>query len=222
MLPLMQNILCFGDSNTWGYDPSATATSPLPVRYAPEVRWTGVMAKELGAAFRVIEEGQNGRTTVHDDPTSWACRNGRIYLPACLESHKPLDLVIVMLGTNDLKSMFSVAPGEIAAGAGILLRTILQSDAGPEFKAPKAMLVCPPAIGDLSRLPEFAAKLVGARDKSLKLPAYYDALARQHGVAFFNSQEVVVPSEVDGIHLNARDHLALGRALAAKVKTLLA
>lgn len=217
----MRNILCFGDSNTWGYDPAATATSPLPVRYAPEVRWTGVLAKELGVGFRVIEEGQNGRTTVHDDPTAWACRNGRVYLPACLESHKPLDLVVLMLGTNDLKSMFSVAAGEIAAGAGILLRTILQSDTGPDFKAPKTLLVCPPAIGDLSRLPELAAKLVGAREKSLKLPAYFDAVAKQYGSAYFNSQEVVVPSEVDGIHLNARDHLALGRALAAKVKTLL-
>ena len=218
----MRNILCFGDSNTWGYDPAATATAPLPMRYAPDVRWTGVLAKELGAAFRIIEEGQNGRTTVHEDPTAWASRNGRTYLPSCLESHKPIDLVILMLGTNDLKSMFGVTPGEIATGAGILLRTILQSEAGPGFKAPKVLLVCPPAIGDLRGLPELEAKLVGARDKSLKLPAYYDAVAKQHGVAFFNSQEVIVPSEVDGIHLDARDHLALGRALAAKAKKLLA
>lgn len=218
----MRNILCFGDSNTWGYDPAATATAPLPMRYAPDVRWTGVLAKELGAAFRIIEEGQNGRTTVHEDPTAWASRNGRTYLPSCLESHKPLDLAILMLGTNDLKSMFGASPGEIAVGASLLVRTILQSESGPGFKAPKVLLVCPPAIGDLSGLPELEAKLVGARDKSLKLPAYYDAVAKQHGVAFFNSQEVIVPSEVDGIHLDARDHLALGRALAAKVKKLLA
>ncbi len=221
MLGVMRHVLCFGDSNTWGYDPAATAASPMPVRYAPEVRWTGILAKELGAAFRVIEEGQNGRTTVHDDPTAWANRNGRDYLPSCLESHKPVDLIILMLGTNDLKSMFQLAPGEIAAGAGILLRTVFQSDAGPGFKAPKALLVCPPAIGDLSKLPELAAKLMGAREKSLKLPAYYEAVARQHGAEFFNSQEVVVPSEVDAIHLDARDHLALGRALAAKVRKLL-
>jgi lysophospholipase L1-like esterase len=222
MLVEMLHILCFGDSNTWGYDPASTATSPAPVRYAPEVRWTGVLAKELGAGYRIIEEGQNGRTSVHDDPTAWACRNGRVYLPACLESHKPLDLVILMLGTNDLKSMFNLAPGEIASGIGVLLRTIQQSDAGPSFRAPKTLLVCPPAIGDLSAMPELAAKLLGAREKSLRLPAFYDAVAKQHGAEFFNSQEVVVPSDVDGIHLNVRDHLALGRALAAKVKKLFA
>jgi lysophospholipase L1-like esterase len=94
----MQTILCFGDSNTWGYDPKATASAPFPIRYAPDVRWTGVLAKELGADFRVIEEGQNGRTTVHDDPIAHAPRNGRHVLPVILESHKPIDLVVMMLG----------------------------------------------------------------------------------------------------------------------------
>lgn len=218
----MRNILCFGDSNTWGYDPKATASSPFPVRHAADVRWTGVLSKELGADYRIIEEGQNGRTTVHNDPTAWASRNGRDYLPSCLESQKPLDLVILMLGTNDLKSMFGVASGEIASSVGMLVRIIKESDAGQGGKAPRVLLVCPPAIGDLSQLPELAAKLQGAREKSLKLPAYFSAIAKQYGVDFFNSQEVVVPSPVDSIHLDPRDHLALGRALAAKVKKIFA
>ena len=218
----MKTVLCFGDSNTWGYDPVGTATSPFQVRHAPNVRWTGVLAADLGTGFRVVEEGQNGRTTTHEDPTAWASRNGRTYLPACLESHKPIDLVILMLGTNDLKSMFGVAPGEIATCAGILVKMILHSDAGPGAKAPKVLLACPPAIGDLSNVPEIAAKLVGARDKSLKLPAYYHAIAKQLGVEYINTQEIVVPSPVDGIHLDAREHLALGRAMAVHVKRMLA
>jgi lysophospholipase L1-like esterase len=179
------------------------------------------LARELGAAARVIEEGQNGRTTVHDDPTAWAPRNARTYLPACLESQKPLDMVVLMLGTNDLKSMFGVSPGEIAAGLGILLRIILQSECGPNGVAPKVLLVCPPAIGDLSALPELEAKLADGREKSLRLPTYLSAISKQYKVDFLNSQEIVIPSKTDGIHLDAREHLALGRAIGAQVKKIL-
>ena len=92
----MKTILCFGDSNTWGFDPESMTGSPYPVRHAPDVRWTGVLGRELGEGFRVIEEGQNGRTTVHEDPVMGS-RNGSLYLPACLESHKPIDAVVLML-----------------------------------------------------------------------------------------------------------------------------
>ena len=114
----MKTILCFGDSNTWGFDPDATASSPYPIRHAHDVRWTGVLARELGQEFHVIEEGQNGRTTVHEDPIVQH-RNGRTYLPPCLESHKPIDLVVLMLGTNDLKAMFHLRGGRGVAGEDI-------------------------------------------------------------------------------------------------------
>ena len=108
----MKNVLCFGDSNTWGFMPESISL-PCPERHPHDVRWTGVLARELGGGYRVIEEGQNGRTTVHDDPFALA-RNGKTVLPAILESHKPLDLVVLMLGTNDLKAVYGVSPGEIA------------------------------------------------------------------------------------------------------------
>lgn len=216
----MKTILCFGDSNTWGYDPAATASAPYPIRHPHDVRWTGVLAHELGAGFRVIEEGQNGRTTVHEDPFVVA-RNGRTYLPACLESHKPLDLVVLMLGTNDLKNVFASSAGEIATGAGVLARMILQSDAGLDGRAPKLLLMCPPAVGDTSRVPEIAEKFTDGVAKSLNLPARYGALVRQLGCAFLDSQTVVTPSPVDGIHLEAPEHSKLGRAVAAKVRELL-
>lgn len=214
----MQTILCFGDSNTWGYDPSSTASAGYPVRYAPDVRWTGALARHLGSGFQVIAEGQNGRTTVHDDPTAVAPRNGRKALPILLETHKPIDTVVLMLGSNDLKTVYHVPPGDIAAGAGLLVKMILQSDAGPGNKAPRVLLVCPPPVGDLSGLPEMDAKMEDGRNKSLALPDFYQTVAKQHGVAFLNSQDIIVPSPVDGIHLEASEHTALGRAIAVALR----
>ncbi|MDB6075027.1 MAG: hydrolase [Verrucomicrobiaceae bacterium] len=216
----MQTILCFGDSNTWGYDPSATLAAGYHVRYAHDVRWTGALARHLGPAFTVIAEGQNGRTTVHDDPTAFAPRNGRKALPLILESHKPIDIVVLMLGSNDLKTVYHVPPGDIAAGAGLLVKMILQSDAGPNNKAPKVLLVCPPPVADLSGLPEMNAKMEDGRNKSLALPAYYEAVAKQYGVAFLNSQDIIVPSLVDGIHLEASEHAALGGAVAVALRQM--
>ena len=217
----MKTILCFGDSNTWGYDPTATAAAPFPIRHAHDVRWTGVLARELGGGWRVIEEGQNGRTTVHDDPLNVA-RNGKEFLPACLESHKPIDLVVMMLGTNDLKNTFGVSPGEIATGASVLAKMILQSDAGVNGKPPQLLLVCPPAIGDMSRAPEIAEKIDDAQSRSTALPGRYEAVAAQLGCAYLNSQEVVIPSPIDGIHLESGEHTKLGKAIAAAVNKMAA
>ncbi len=215
----MKTILCFGDSNTWGFDPESMTGSPFPVRHAPDLRWTGVLARELGAEFRVIEEGQNGRTTVHEDPVM-VCRNGSLYLPACLQSHKPLDAVVLMLGTNDLKCMFNLTTGDIAGGAGVLARMILQSDSGPKARPPKLLLVCPPATGDMSRVPDLAEKFVGAYERSRRLPQYYEALAASLGCAYLNSQNVASPSKVDGLHLDAPEHAKLGAAVTAAVRRL--
>jgi lysophospholipase L1-like esterase len=157
--------------------------------------------------------------TVHEDPFN-AARNGRTYLPACLESHKPLDVVVLMLGTNDLKAWLHLPPSEIAAGAGLLARQILASDAGPDHRPPKLLLVCPPPIGDLSHLPDLAARLPDGAARSRTLPRYYEALARTLGCSYLNSQELVEPSPLDGIHLDAEAHAVLGRAIAAAVRAL--
>src|SRR5215217_6037211 len=109
----MKTIVCYGDSNTWGSDPVTRG------RFAPDVRWTGVLLQELGAGYRVIEEGLGGRTTIVDDPIS-PFRNGRDYLIPCLESHRPFDLVTIMLGTNDLKHRFNGSASDIAESAALL------------------------------------------------------------------------------------------------------
>lgn len=211
----MKTILCFGDSNTWGFAPDSI-TTPFPRRHALDVRWTGLLAKELGVDYRVIEEGQNGRTTVHDDPLN-VCRNGKEYLPACLESHKPIDIVVLMLGTNDLKSLYNLPPGEIANGAGILARMILTSTAGPGNQPPKLLLVCPPKVGGLSHLPDLEAKIPNGTSRSTQFPRYYEALAATLGCAYLNSQEIVETSSTDGIHLEASEHAKLAPAIAAKI-----
>lgn len=214
----MKTVLCFGDSNTWGYDPNSI-TAPHPRRHPPHVRWTGVLAQLLGPEYRIIEEGQNGRTTVHEDPHVIG-RKGRDYLIPCLESQKPLDLVILMLGTNDLKSTFNVPPGEIANGAAVLARLILNSDAGPGARPPRLLLLCPPQIGDLSHLPDLAAKIPDGRARSLALPRYYQALAATLGCDYLDTQPLVETSPTDGIHLDPPAHAQLAQALAEKVRSL--
>ena len=106
---MVKKILCYGDSNTWGYNPHTE------LRYPRAVRWTGVLQRGLGPAYHVIEEGLNGRTTVWDDPIE-GYKSGKEYLVPCLETHKPMDLVVIMLGTNDLKHRFSLTAFDIATG----------------------------------------------------------------------------------------------------------
>jgi lysophospholipase L1-like esterase len=215
----MKTVLCFGDSNTWGYDPDASAGSPFPIRYPPEVRWTGVMAGELGAGWHVIEEGQNGRTTVFEDRLA-PYRVGRDYLPAALESHKPLDVVVLMLGTNDLKALIRAPAPQIAEGAGVLAKIILGSDAGPLARPPKLLLVAPGAVGSFAHLPDLDEKFAGAEAKARRFSELFGSIAETLGCAFLNAQEYAQPSPVDGLHFDAVSHRALGRAVAAAVARL--
>jgi lysophospholipase L1-like esterase len=215
----MKTVLCFGDSNTWGYDPDASAASPFPLRHPPEVRWTGVLARELGADWRVIEEGQNGRTTVFEDPLT-PHRVGRDYLPAALESHKPLDVVVLMLGTNDLKVFNSAPASQIAEGAGVLAKIILGSDAGPRARPPKLLLVAPAAVGTFAHLPDLEEKFAGAEVKARRFPELFGRLAEALGCGFLNAREYAQPSPTDGLHFDALSHRALGRAIAATVVKL--
>jgi lysophospholipase L1-like esterase len=218
----MKTVLCFGDSNTWGYDALGTQAAGYPVRHGPAVRWTGVLGGLLGPEFRVVEEGQNGRTTVFEDPLAAASRNGRVALPMLLESQKPIDLVIVMLGTNDLKTHLGCPAADIANGVALLGKMVLTSDAGPANKAPRLLLVCPAAIGNLDHMPELASRLDGAYGKSRQLPGLIRTQAGALGAAFLNAQEHTRPCKEDGIHLDAASHAALGTALADAVRAVLA
>ena len=129
----MKNILCYGDSNTFGFIPVSGK------RYSIDERWTGILQKLLGNEYRIIEEGLNGRTTVFEDPSK-AGRNGKAYLEVCLESHKPIDLIIISLGTNDLKTKFSASENVIAQNMRRLILTVKNYDYGIGYNKPEILI----------------------------------------------------------------------------------
>lgn len=210
--PMARTILCYGDSNTWGYDPASGQ------RFPPDVRWTGVLAHELGDGYRVIEEGLNGRTTRWDDPIEPG-RNGLTYLAPCLESHHPLDMVLIMLGTNDLKQRFNLSASDIAESAGGLAGIAKHAAQNAAGQPPHVLLIAPPAVTTLTDLDEMFA---GADPKSRLFSRYYRLSAGWHGVSFFDAGSVIASSPLDGIHFEADAHRTLGQALAREVRNTFA
>jgi len=208
----MRTILLYGDSNTHGTLP-ATALG-VGARYGREERWAGRL-QQLLPAWEVIAEGLPGRTTVHDDPIEGAHRNGLTVLPAILESHRPLDVVLLMLGTNDLKERFSVNAGDIALGLERLVRVIRASGAGPGGAAPGVLLVAPPPILETGCL---ALMFRGGAVKSQALAGEIAAMADRAGVPFLDAGRVVQVSAVDGVHYDPPANPALAAAIAAAVE----
>jgi len=207
----MKRILCFGDSNTWGHDPVTQD------RFDAENRWPRVLGQALGRDYEVIEEGLGGRTTVWDDPIE-GYKNGREYLIPCLESHRPLDLVIILLGTNDLKKRFSLSAYDIAQGVGVLVRVAQVSQSGRGGMGPAVLLLAPPPTAALTG---YAEMFEGAEVKSQKFAAHYERVAKELGCAYLDTAGVIVSSPLDGIHFEGGEHRKLGKVVAEKVKELL-
>jgi len=207
----MKVIVCYGDSNTYGLDPSTGG------RYAPDARWTGVLQAELGDQYRVIEEGLSGRTTNLEDIIELN-RNGLTYLAPCLESHAPIDLVTIMLGTNDLKARFNRNASDIAQSAGLLANIARSMRVGPDDGPPKVLLMAPPVVVGLTDLDGMFA---GAIEKSEQFAHYYAIWAEKNHVAFLDAGSVIVSSPTDGIHIDAPEHAKLGKAMAAKVREII-
>jgi len=205
-------VVCYGDSNTWGADPAGTG------RFAPDVRWTGVLQAELGSEYKVIEEGLNGRTTNIEDIIE-EDRNGRTQLPPTIESHRPFDLMIIMLGTNDLKQRNNRSAADIAQSASKLADLARKSLAGPDGENPKVLLMAPPATvragHGLDHLFE------GSVEKSKSFPEQYAFYAAAAEVEFFDAGSIVVSSPIDGIHLDPEEHAKLGKAVAAEVRRII-
>mmetsp|Transcript_57131 Transcript_57131/g.66781 ORF Transcript_57131/g.66781 Transcript_57131/m.66781 type:complete len:226 (+) Transcript_57131:25-702(+) len=216
-----RQILCYGDSNTWGLEAGTFA------RFKHNIRWTGVAASVLGPDYKVLEEGLSGRTTVWDDPLcSWlppnddpAVCNGRKSLMPIIHSAKPVVAVIIYLGANDLKKRFSVTPADIANGVGILVEKVQQAHSGPGDSQPAILIVCPPPCTS----EEFFPDLEGAMNKSLQLPAHFDRVAKEKGCDVLDAGSIsgVTCSEVDGLHLTPESHNLLGNAIAAKLQEML-
>jgi lysophospholipase L1-like esterase len=183
-------------------------------RYDADTRWPAVLQKALGEDFHIIEEGLPGRTTVWPDPIE-GHMSGSDYLTPCLNSHKPIDLVILMLGTNDLKYRFSLSAFDIAEGVGALVKIIQKSEAGPEKGAPDILVLAPPPLGKLT---DFAAMFAGGSEKSRQLGQELKRVAEFWDCDFYDASQVIGSSDIDGVHLEASEHRSLGVALAEIIK----
>ncbi|HEX4774713.1 MAG TPA: SGNH/GDSL hydrolase family protein [Candidatus Saccharimonadales bacterium] len=203
-------ILCYGDSNTRGSRPDNWR------RYSANVRWTGILQAGLGPEYYVIEEGRGGRTTDIDHPQVPG-RNGRLYLQPCLESHNPLDIIIIMLGTNDLKQMFKRTAQDIGHALESLLDDINLYAKDRNNDTPKIIIVSPVYIAKNILDTEGGERFgESAHEKSLKLAAVYKQIADNRGLIFFDAAQVASVGP-DGVHIDETGHKSLGQALTKVV-----
>jgi lysophospholipase L1-like esterase len=211
----MKTILCFGDSNTWGWNPEAV-NQTIADRFSPEKRWTGILQSKLGQSFSVIEEGLCGRTTILDDPFD-QYRNGKEYLIPCLHSHSPLDFVVIMLGTNDLKTHFAMTASDIACGIEILVSMVKMHALNRHNSVPHILVLTPPPVGKLN--PPGDSSWEGAQDKSMQVSENLKISAEKNGYQLLDMHDMITSEELnmDGIHLSDRCHKKLGEAVASKI-----
>ena len=207
----MRTVLCFGDSNTWGTDPADDS------RFPRGVRWPGRLQASLGDDWYVVEEGLPGRTTTLDSPLAPG-KNGLRYLVPCLDSHAPLDAVVIFLGTNDLADRYSLSATDIARAAGRLVRVVRASAAGTDGGAPEAILACPPGVGEV----EWEDGWKGAPAKSALLPNCFRVVAEELACPLVDLVAATRYSDLDGVHLDAEGHGAVARAVEDALRRLCA
>lgn len=200
-----KTIVCYGDSNTWGY-------SPREDRYPRSIRWANILQKLLGSDYEVSSEGLPGRTFASVNPAK-PFLTGITHLKSIIETHNPVDLMIVMLGTNDVKLMYNLTAEDIAKHLEETI-VLIQKD------IKNVLVICPPGIiipenNDLN--PEFVKGL----EISKQLPPLYKAVAEKYSCGFINAGEHIVSSKVDGFHLDASEHEKLAGVIAGVVTKII-
>lgn len=211
----MKNILCLGDSNTWGYDPV------LKKRFPRDKRWTGILQALAGPDFYIIEEGLNGRTTVWDDPVEgWmGDKNGQKILPTLLSTHCPLDLLIIMLGTNDFKKRFSVSAFEISLGIDRLIKEAKSHDYFPSPEVPEILVVAPPRIAYLAD--DFKEHFDESTVKqSALLSGCLRESVKRSGCWFLDAAAFTDTSGTDGVHLSGADQPLMASKILDKMNEI--
>ncbi len=211
----MKRILCYGDSNTWGYDVETTNRIGVSARFPEGVRWTGVMQQLLGPEYRVLEEGLNGRTTGACD------KNGNAFLEVAIRTCSPFDLIILMLGTNDLKEGYHASSHVIMRGMEQMVRTCRDVLACTCSSHAKIMIAAPlnvQAAGDGGFMYDFTPN---SNQKGEEVRGKYRDLAQRLGCAFFDVNDHVQACPIDGVHLSTESHRILGEAMTAAVRELL-
>lgn len=217
-------ILCYGDSNTWGTIGRWQESDEPSSRYDENTRWPCVLQKELGSGYHVIAEGLGGRTTIYPG-AGYEWKNGETYLTPCLLSHRPLDLVILMLGSNDLQRAIGMTEERLPVGITRLVELVQAlPKAGRGNKPPAILLIAPGEIlpSDPGGRTEVYAKFGGdeGRRLSLLFPQAYERVAREKNCYFLNGQLYAKPGPADGVHLDADSHIRLGKAVAGLVCTI--
>lgn len=211
----MKTILAFGDSLTYGANPQNGGP-----RHAYEDRWPTALERSMGGKARVIAEGLGGRTTVFDDFSSAADRNGARLLPTLLDTHKPLDLVVIMLGTNDLKIYINGTAFGAAMGIKRLVQIVRQHPYDAGQPTPDVIVVAPPLTVDTDHA-DLHAMFAPRADEAKLFDLYYSRIAAELGAGYFNAASVAVADRRDGVHLDAANTRAVGEGLAPLVKSML-
>jgi lysophospholipase L1-like esterase len=210
----MKTILAFGDSLTWGVEAGTYK------RHAFEDRWPHALNNALGSNYHVIAEGLRGRTTVHDDHLVDENRNGAKALPMLLASHQPLDLVIIALGTNDLKQPWWSRASDARRGVQRLVEITQRFSYLPNMKTPKILVIAPPAVIHTENS-EYDKIFSHSIKESQKFGTEYQLLEQTHGVRVFDANGVVEVDPRDGVHLDAANSKKLGLALVPIIKEIL-
>ncbi len=208
----MKKILCYGDSNTYGHNPADCSRL--------EGRWTKFLGELLGDGYEIIEEGLCGRTTVYDDAFDNGL-NGLTLFEPIIKTHKPLDLIIIMLGTNDMQLQFN----QNAFGVSRGIEALVKAAKNPLIYGAKTpeILVVSPILIDKAIKNSFFADIYGttrAVDISKELAPRVEAVAKAYGVHFMNAAEYAKASKLDGVHMDEENHKKLALAFAEKIKKL--
>ncbi|EJM98043.1 SGNH/GDSL hydrolase family protein [Phyllobacterium sp. YR531] len=210
----MKTVLCYGDSLTWGYIPDGSG------RHALEDRWPQVLQAQLGPAVTVVADGLNGRTTAYDDHLSGFQRNGAKTLTNALGTHFPLDLIIIMLGTNDMKTFICGNAQGTKRGMQRLIEIVRTTPYQQNAKPPQILVMSPPALGE-TQGPEFRLTFEQGVEQSRLLADFYRDAADFAGCVFFDAGSVAKVSPLDGVHLDAENTRAIGKAVAPIVRDIL-
>lgn len=209
---MTKTILTFGDSNTHGTPPVHTRGTYQ--RFGPETRWPTVMLSQLGPEYALIEDGLPGRTTCRPDPVMGAHMDGQLGLRIALESQGPIDLLVIMLGTNDLKTHHGATVDQVVAGLAALLGIARSEPYQTRHQGFDILLIAPALVREEGT---FRDGLMGANKKSRDLAFAIAQLADHWGLMFLDAGMHISPSPVDGLHFEAHDHITLGHAVAAKI-----
>jgi lysophospholipase L1-like esterase len=209
----VKRILCYGDSNTWGWVPGSMGKE----RFDTSTRYPSLLQKKLKKDYEVIEEGLGGRTTSFDDPRpEFPERNGLTTLPIVLESHLPLDYVILMLGTTDTKPLINKTPEEIGEGVRSLIRTIKQFRTLENTSSPKILLIVPPIVSE--KAPFASTLFKGGEEKGRALINIYKTISEEENILFLDPTSKVKVDKAEGVHLDKRAHKKLAKMICEKIR----